>query len=89
MQIYQGVAAYHLTTLGDAVDAVDRALVEAGMTFTRSPVTVVWPGGRGEGVEFVFVLAPRDQRAGLDLVARLRATGMWLQVRKLDASTPS
>ena len=89
MQIYQGAVAYHLTTLGDGVDAVDRALLEAGMTFTRTPVTVVWPGGRAEGVEFVFVLGPRDQRAGLDLVTRLRATGKWLQVRKVDASTPS
>ncbi|WP_433064584.1 hypothetical protein [Dactylosporangium sp. CS-033363] len=89
MRIYRGVKAYHLTTAGDGIEAVDRALVAAGLTFVRTPATVAWPGGRGEGAEFVFVLPGADQRAGLDLVERLRATGVWLLVRTVDGSAPS
>jgi hypothetical protein len=89
VQIYQGVVAYHLTSVGEGVDAVDHALVAAGLTFTRAPVTVAWPGGRGEGAEFVFVLAANNQRPGLDVVQRLRGTGIWLLIRKVDGTTPS
>ncbi|MET7419732.1 hypothetical protein [Dactylosporangium sp. NPDC005555] len=89
MQVFQGVVAYHLTTLAPGVDTVEQSLQAAGVTFTRTPLTVVWPGGRGDGVEFVLVLAARDQRVGLDLVQRLRASGIWLQVRTVDSSAPS
>jgi hypothetical protein len=89
MQIYRGVVAYHLTTVGDGVNTVEQVLLAAGLTFTRTPVTVVWPGGRGDGVEFVFVLPGTNQRPGLDVVQRLQATATWLQVRKVDGTAPT
>lgn len=89
VQVSQGAMAYHFTTVGDGVDVVEQALLAVGATFTRTPVTVVWPGGRGEGVEFVFVLAGANQRTGLDLVQRLRTTGMWLLIRTVDSTTPA
>ncbi|MEV4518498.1 hypothetical protein AB0K00_57275 [Dactylosporangium sp. NPDC049525] len=89
MQAYRGVVAYHLTTVGEGIDTVEQALLAAGLTFTRTPVTVAWPGGRGDGAEFVFVLPAPNQRTGLDLVQRLRAATTWLQVRTVDGSTPA
>ena len=64
-------------------------MLAAGLTFTRTPLAVVWPGGRGDGVEFVFVLPAANQRPGLDVVQQLRATGMWLLIRKVDGTTPA
>ena len=89
MQIYRGVVAYHLTAIGEGVDVVERALLAAALTFTRTPMTIVWPGGRSEGVEFVFVLPGTNQRPGLDLVQQLRSTVMWLHVLKMEGTTPS
>ncbi|WP_344500571.1 hypothetical protein [Dactylosporangium maewongense] len=88
MQVYRGVSAFHLTAVNEGVDMVEQALLAAGMTFTRTAVTVGWPGGRGEGAEFVFVLPGTNQRPGLDLVQHLRSTGMWLLIRKVDGTTP-
>ena len=81
--------AYHLTTVSEGMDTVEKTLLAAGLTFTRTPVTVVWPGGRGEGAEFVFVLPGPNQRTGLDVVQRLRSTVAWLQIRTVDGSAPT
>ncbi len=88
VQVSRGAKAYHFTTIGEGVHLVEGALLAAGTTFTRTPVTVVWPGGRGEGVEFVLVLTGGDQRTGLDLVQRLKASGVWLLVRTVEGNTP-
>jgi hypothetical protein len=89
VQVYRGVIVYHLTTVAEGVDAVEHALLAAALTFTRTAVTVVWPGGRSEGAEFVFVLPGSNQRPGLDLVQHLRSSGTWLRVRTVDGSTPA
>ncbi|MET7395392.1 hypothetical protein ABZS66_18060 [Dactylosporangium sp. NPDC005572] len=89
MRIYRGGCAYHLVTMGAGIDAVDQTLSAAGLMFTRTPTTVVWPGGRSEGVEFVHYAPGPHQRVPEDLVHRLIEGGVWLLYRKVDATSPA
>ncbi|UWP86406.1 hypothetical protein [Dactylosporangium fulvum] len=89
MRIYRGGSAYHLVTMGDGVEAVDRALTAAGLMFTRTPTTVAWPGGRADGVEFVHYAHGADQRVPMNVVHGLIDAGVWLLYHKVDATAPN